>query len=1042
MKSSDPGIMLAFISKQKVFVLSVFLLYPIICGVARENFLPTDYQRKLLVPEPILVQDNFPELSDTSQISQIILSVYTGDSLFLSGDLIKALQIYSEGFELAQGSDNTWFNILLSNRLGYTNYWSLNFQEASECYQRSLELVKREEEIMDTLLVMESIVYFRECNEIPPMIDGDLIQTLFNDYLNMDSIGNNPTRNVKFHLLEALWHHEEMNFHFEKQELQKAEKQLFRGNQNQQLWLFLIRLSQMNYYSHIKEHELVADFLSELSTQVTEDVKFHTFRYFVLYFQCQVSSFKKNYKKAKEFADRLATYIGNKKHPYFYYDYILLGWIYHKSGNKEEALNCYHNAKEILDINNIKDERLALIYWYLAYFYQRALSDEEMSLQYLRRAETVLIEHPDFHLETYVYADLGNYYYRKKDFDLAIMTFNIILNDLDQLLTDETYFKTRYPYLQHSSYFYNLEKRAKAFYYLSKGNNYDLVPLKSSYRDYKDLLTLQQKIFEETDYEDSKIAVLEELRRISNSLLNVGYTLFAESGNDSLPDELYEIMEGSKAYMFKRYCSDDLAKRMAGIPEELIIESKNLRKELDTLQYSFRSTDMNLGKRRENLLVTRILDKQAEYRKFIQNLELEYPKYAELKNQSGTISMKDIQNKLHTSQAFIDYHYNHNSLYLFYIDKDTIKIVYQPIDKTFPDRIREYRKTFENVKFGDFDSETLMSFARQSHQLYQFVLQPIKKDIEGKRLIIVPDREFNFIPFESLVTSEVDNTQRIINYSELDYLVYHNPVSYLYSASQLLEAYNTPRRKVRFAGFAPDYSKLQDGEKNVNNIYMQLSELPGAYDEVLSATKYFKGKCYTGENIVKDQFFKANLGNDIIHLAMHTILDSDEPMNSELVLSTNPGNGACQLRAYEVYSKRNSASLVVLSACNTGVGKLSGGEGVFNIARAFLLAGIHNVVLTQWPVADRSSATLMDSYYRYLSEGYATDIALQKSKIDFLKFGDPVKAHPYYWTAYVNIGNPFSFPKKNNFLNLWWAILIPVTIGALLFIFRMKLKHS
>jgi CHAT domain-containing protein len=164
-------------------------------------------------------------------------------------------------------------------------------------------------------------------------------------------------------------------------------------------------------------------------------------------------------------------------------------------------------------------------------------------------------------------------------------------------------------------------------------------------------------------------------------------------------------------------------------------------------------------------------------------------------------------------------------------------------------------------------------------------------------------------------------------------------------------------------------------------------------------------------------------------------------MNSELVISTNPKRFAPQLRAYEVYSRKNSTSLVVLSACNTGAGELARGEGVFNIARAFLLAGVHNVVLTQWPVADQSSATLMDRYYYYLSEGYATDIALQRSKIDFLTFGDPVKGHPYYWTAYVNVGNPFEFPVRRSYWYLWLILLVAAG-GFLYFRIQTRSKHS
>ncbi|MBA7692783.1 hypothetical protein ES703_101351 [subsurface metagenome] len=159
-------------------------------------------------------------------------------------------------------------------------------------------------------------------------------------------------------------------------------------------------------------------------------------------------------------------------------------------------------------------------------------------------------------------------------------------------------------------------------------------------------------------------------------------------------------------------------------------------------------------------------------------------------------------------------------------------------------------------------------------------------------------------------------------------------------------------------------------------------------------------------------------------------------MNSKLLFSSNFKEYGEQLHAYEVYSREIGASMMVLSACNTGSGKLTKGEGVFSIARAFLLAGVKNVIITQWSVADKSSASIMDRYYYYLSKGYPVDIALQESKADFLKKGDPVKAHPYYWASYVSIGNPIYFDTKSN---RWISVLI-TSIVLLFAVFWIKRK--
>jgi len=123
---------------------------------------------------------------------------------------------------------------------------------------------------------------------------------------------------------------------------------------------------------------------------------------------------------------------------------------------------------------------------------------------------------------------------------------------------------------------------------------------------------------------------------------------------------------------------------------------------------------------------------------------------------------------------------------------------------------------------------------------------------------------------------------------------------------------------------------------------------------------------------------------------------------------------------------------MVLSACNTGIGEIVKGEGVFNIARAFFKAGVDNIVLTQWSVADHSSVNLMNGFYYYLSKGYDVDIALQKAKIDFLMKGDPIKTQPFYWAPFICYGEPTAIQNKN--LN---RLLIFGCISGVLLIFLL-----
>jgi CHAT domain-containing protein len=131
-------------------------------------------------------------------------------------------------------------------------------------------------------------------------------------------------------------------------------------------------------------------------------------------------------------------------------------------------------------------------------------------------------------------------------------------------------------------------------------------------------------------------------------------------------------------------------------------------------------------------------------------------------------------------------------------------------------------------------------------------------------------------------------------------------------------------------------------------------------------------------------------------------------MLSKLVFSSPQKNSGEDgfLNTYEIYNMKLKARLAVLSACETGSGKLQKGEGVMSLARGFIFAGCPSIVMTLWQVEDKSGAEIMRNFYSYLSKGKRKDEALQMAKLKHLELSDPLTAHPHYWLGYVNIGNP------------------------------------
>jgi len=187
------------------------------------------------------------------------------------------------------------------------------------------------------------------------------------------------------------------------------------------------------------------------------------------------------------------------------------------------------------------------------------------------------------------------------------------------------------------------------------------------------------------------------------------------------------------------------------------------------------------------------------------------------------------------------------------------------------------------------------------------------------------------------------------------------------------------------------------------------SSLPNSNEELKAMAKYTEnGEYYLGKQATEGHFKKLSKQNqyDVIHISTHGILNSN-PLYSNLDFnsSLSIGDEDNKLHVYELYNLPLSARLVVLSACSTGEGQYTPGEGVMSIGRAFMYAGSPSIVMSLWEVNDRSTSHLMEYFYKALNEGYTKDRALQKAKLQYLETICNWATHPFYWSAFVTMGN-------------------------------------
>lgn len=257
--------------------------------------------------------------------------------------------------------------------------------------------------------------------------------------------------------------------------------------------------------------------------------------------------------------------------------------------------------------------------------------------------------------------------------------------------------------------------------------------------------------------------------------------------------------------------------------------------------------------------------------------------------------------------------------------------------------------------------------------------------------VIIPDDVLHYLPFDILVKDQ-------------QYLIENHIISYAsnfyFLNSDTMEAGDSKKTRVVF--FAPEYSgSLQESELAVRG---EAYSLLGAEEEVTQISKFVSGRIYRGSSASKSNF--KSLGSDfsVIHLAMHSTLNDEDPELSNLLFSNSEAD--YQMYISELYGLNFNADLVVLSACNTGVGGFKDGGNLVSMHNAFTTAGIPATVASLWNAPDQSTKEVMISFYKNLRQGQNKAEALQQAKLSYLKnTTDQNLQHPFYWAGFVLSGD-------------------------------------
>lgn len=415
-----------------------------------------------------------------------------------------------------------------------------------------------------------------------------------------------------------------------------------------------------------------------------------------------------------------------------------------------------------------------------------------------------------------------------------------------------------------------------------------------------------------------------------------------------------------------------------------------------------------------------LFEKRKTYTELLQKMEATYPRYFASKYTFVAETSHTLQDVLKEGELLLEYVLCDSHVFVLTIGKhQALEINRISLNTATTQRITAYHDMLQNSAMRRETSR--MKFIQLSHQLYQQFIEPMEQQIStAQRLIIIGDGVTNYIPFETLVTS---NTLKF--FKNLPYLIHEYEISYHYSTTLLVKAKRSPsHQNSNMYAFAPVYDP-NDYEKNPENQFRDLpliadlnlmtfeasfAPLPESEQEIKAIVGLFHKKDKDAHYHLRQAADETTLKNNLeqsyqfIHIAGHSFADLDEPRFSGITCFQSQQKGVEDGTLYmgEIYNLHTQADLVTLSSCESGFGKLEQTEGLLGLNRAFTYAGTPNVVFSLWKVYDKVSADLMVDFYQYILEGQTYSASLRAAKLNLLKKGET--AAPHFWSPYLLIG--------------------------------------
>jgi len=408
------------------------------------------------------------------------------------------------------------------------------------------------------------------------------------------------------------------------------------------------------------------------------------------------------------------------------------------------------------------------------------------------------------------------------------------------------------------------------------------------------------------------------------------------------------------------------------------------------------------------------------------------------------LDVSTARSTLDQGTVVLSYLIGETELYLFDLSRDDdLRVQALPISESeLYQQVERFRGLLAEAQSGRVPGEVRSAALRRlGKDLYNLLVAPAADRIQkARRVLIVADGPLHYLPFGALVREISGEDGQLHDqylaewrplHSVLSVTVYAeikkdqgDPSKAQEESPLLLGAFGDPQFPQGLEAQVPEQIADLRIRSAVRRGILSLGPLPSSRREVEGIAALFppgRVAIFLGAEATEERAKAIGKGARILHFATHARLDERFPLNSALVLTIPNGfpeyreNGLLQV--WEIFERvRLDADLVVLSACDTGLGEEQGGEGLIGLTRAFQYAGARTVMASLWSVQDQATSELMIRFYKQLRAGLPKDEALRQAQIELIR--GPIEvvnekgektlldaSAPYFWAGFQMYGD-------------------------------------